>query len=151
MSRAGVLSAAKTLVQATYTRTYRYGDDYASVVNTVPFCIIEEATGIINTTAQKDSIAAEFSRQWTLGIHCYAAAGESHWSSTTHAAARTAAYAMRDAVIGIIKDNPTLSGTIEHIGQSYEQVIITDIVGLLTWNDEPMFGAVVLVDVMEDI
>jgi len=151
MSRAGVLSAAAALVQASYTRTYRYPDDYASVISTIPFCIVEEGTGVLSTTEQKDAIAVEFSRKWPLAFHCYAAAGAPHWSSAEHAAARLAAYNMRDTIIGILKLNPTLSGTVEHLGQSYDQVIISDIIGIMNWDEQPMFGAVVLVDVMEDL
>ena len=113
-----VLAATQALIVGTYPRTYTIPTDRADVVETVPFIIIEEATEIPERTVQDNYIGTAFQSYWTLMIAAFCYKDVFAPGSVKDSAAKTTTWAVRNAIRTIILANPTLSATVDYIGES---------------------------------
>lgn len=146
-----VLAATQALLIGTYPRTYTIPADRADVIETGPFVIIEEAVDIQERTVQENYIGTEFQSYWTLFIGVFCQKKPDIAGSVRDSEAKTIAWAARNAIRTILLANPTLSGTVDYIGETVELIEFGQAVGMMQWNASGWFGTYFLIPVKETI
>ena len=147
MNATPTLDAIKTLVSASFPRTYIYPTDYASMAlkPACPFVVIEEDTGNLNAKAKLGSALCAFD-SWQVRISVFSAEQIQEYPSTKNATSETAARTDRDTVMGILDANKTYSNTVQYSGDDTNRY--THAIVPLQWNRQENYtGSIFLIPV----